>query len=70
MTGNSLSSRLAPRRLFRLADSPLQKVEDLAGAHGKTLLVVLGDLKVLDQVPGGLSGFLDKGGAVWHSPCE
>src|SRR5436309_1749936 len=28
MTGNSLSSRLAPRRLFRLADSPLQKVED------------------------------------------
>jgi hypothetical protein len=41
----------------------LQRLDDLKDPKGK-VLVVLGDLSPLDRIPGGLSSFLSKGGAV------
>jgi len=41
----------------------LQRLDDLKDPKGK-VLVVLGDLSPLDRIPGGLSSFLSRGGAV------
>src|SRR4051794_41045065 len=54
------------RRILHEADiAPLKSWDELVQAGPKrTLLVVLGDLDVLAQVPGGPADFLAKGGAV------
>jgi hypothetical protein len=51
------------RILFDLKLEPLESVTELDDAP-HTLLIVLGDTTVLDQVPGGLKDFLERGGAV------
>jgi hypothetical protein len=42
----------------------LQRLEDLSEAPERSLLILFGDLEDLRNIPGGLAGFLDKGGAV------
>jgi hypothetical protein len=44
--------------------SPLQSNKQLDNAPERTLLVVFGKTEVLNNIPGGLSNFLDRGGAV------
>ncbi len=51
------------RILFDLKREPLQGVAELDDPP-HTLLIVLGDTTVLDEVPGGLKNFLQRGGAV------
>lgn len=53
------------RRLLADAElRPLRAFGDLATEPSKTVLIVLGDLEVLDKVPGGLAKFVRDGGAV------
>jgi hypothetical protein len=53
------------RILFDLGlKKPLENVQSLGEDPRHTLLVVLGETDVLDQLPGGLHGFLDQGGAA------
>ena len=53
------------RRILHDHDfTALETFDALADRPARTLLVALGDLSVLDQVPGGLQGFVRRGGAV------
>lgn len=52
------------RLLFDLKAEPLGGVDQLADDPRHTLLIVLGETDVLDQVPGGLRRFLEGGGAT------
>jgi hypothetical protein len=44
--------------------TPLQRLNQLDTAPERTLLVVFGKTDVLNRLPGGLTGFLDRGGAA------
>lgn len=57
-------THLMRRILFDHEFEALDDYNALADKPEQTLLVVLGDLQVLDQVPGGLEAFIRQGGAL------
>jgi hypothetical protein len=52
------------RILFDQNLQPLASLDEAAARPADTVLIVLGDLRPLTRVPGGLRAFLDRGGAV------